>query len=53
MHILKHKHKLLEVDLFILRERQRASWGRAERENPKQALHCQHKAQCGAGTHRL
>ena len=23
------------------------------RENPKQALHCQHQAHCGAGTHTL
>ena len=44
--------------LFIF-EREIESTGRGgseregERENPKQALHCQHRTQCGALTHEL
>ena len=43
--------------LFILRERESTSRGGAEtekkRENPKQALCCQHGAQCEAQSHKL
>ena len=47
--------------MFILRERESESkgehmhkWERGEteeRKNPKQAPHCQSRAQCGAGSH--
>ena len=41
--------------IYLFSERQRASMngGGAEREgeNLKQALHCQHRAQCGAQSH--
>ena len=41
------------LSLFILGEREN-KWRRGRkrgRENPKQALHCQHRARCGAPTH--
>ena len=43
---------IFNVYLFILRERVQTGEGQGEREaeNPKQAPHCQHRAQCGAGT---
>ena len=47
--------KFFYVYLFTLREIETV-WGGAEREreteNPKQALHYQHRAQCGARTHK-
>ena len=47
---------IFKVDLFLEREKGRVSREGAERErererereNPKQALHRQHRAQCGA-----
>ena len=43
------------INLFILRDRLSMSKGSAEREeereNPKQALHHQHRARCGAQIH--
>ena len=41
--------------LFILKEREHVHAGEEQRErgreNPKQALHCQHRAQCVAQIH--
>ena len=57
-HCLKNKYKhlknYLKKCLLILGKRVHThlSWGRAERENPKQALCCQCRARPGARSHK-
>ena len=42
-------HFFKKVYLFILREEKKTErQGEREKENPKRAPHCQHRAQCGA-----
>ena len=49
------RERIISFCLFILRERERVR-GEAkragEREKPNQALHCQHRAQSEAQTHK-
>ena len=45
--------KYIFLSLFILRERGQEGQRERERENPKQALHYQHRAQRGARTQEL
>ena len=43
-----------KINIFIFRDRDQARRGRERgRQNPKQALHLQHKAWCRAQTHEL
>ena len=55
LHIWKFSFFSPKVYLFILRARESRGGAEEEmeRENPKQALHCQCGASCGARTHEL
>ena len=46
-------HFLFFLSLFILKEGRGGKRERGERENPNQAPHCQHRAQCRAQTCKL
>ena len=51
--ITKEVHFIALKNLYLFVEREGAGEGQRRGENPKQDLHCQHRAQHWARTHEL